>query len=200
MRWTVAFVASILLLPIPGFAQTNIAIDDLAHHPIALNFPSGGQLDLRIRSAEIHIVGSDENKIVVRAEGSRGSDSTDIEAQFESSGDAGKLRVRGGPSNDVRITVQVPRRSNLTVQIFAGDVEIKDIAGNKDIELSAGDLTIDVGDAADYSHVRASVNTGDINASPFGESRGGLFRSFEKFGKGKYKLMAHVGAGDLTLR
>jgi hypothetical protein len=200
MRWTVALLASILLLPIPGFTQTNIAIDDLAHHPIALDFPSGGQLDLRIRSAEIHIVGSDENKIVVRAEGSRGSDSTDINAHFESSGDTGKLRVRGGPDNNVTITVQVPRKSNLTVQIFAGDVEINGITGDKDIELSAGDLTIEVGNAADYSHVRASVNTGDIDASPFGESRGGLFRSFEKFGKGKYKLMAHVGAGDLTLK
>jgi hypothetical protein len=200
MRWTVALLASILLLPISGFAQTNISIDDLAHHPIALDFPSGGQLDLRIRSAEIHIVGSDENKIVVRAEGSRGSDSTDIEAHFESSGDTGKLRVRGGPDNNLTITVQVPKKSNLRVQIFAGDVEINGITGDKDIELSAGDLTIDVGDAADYSHVRASVNTGDIDASPFGESRGGLFRSFEKFGKGKYKLMAHVGAGDLTLK
>jgi hypothetical protein len=187
-------------LPISGFAQTNISIDDLAHHPIALDFPSGGQLDLRIRSAEIHIVGSDENKIVVRAEGSRGSDSTDIEAHFESSGDTGKLRVRGGPDNNLTITVQVPKKSNLRVQIFAGDVEINGITGDKDIELSAGDLTIEVGNAADYSHVRASVNTGDIDASPFGESRGGLFRSFEKFGKGKYKLMAHVGAGDLTLK
>jgi hypothetical protein len=200
MRWTVALLASILLLPIPGFTQTNIAIDDLAHHPISLDFPSGGQLDLRIRSAEIHIVGSDDNKIVVRAEGSRGSDSTDIEAHFESSGDTGKLRVRGGPDNNLTITVQVPKKSNLRVQIFAGDVEINGITGDKDIELSAGDLTIEVGNAADYSHVRASVNTGDIDASPFGESRGGLFRSFEKFGKGKYKLMAHVGAGDLTLK
>ena len=86
------------------------------------------------------------------------------------------------------------------MQIFAGDVEITDITGNKDVELSAGNLTIEAGDAADYSHVRASVNSGAIEASPFGESHGGLFRSFEKFGKGKYKLMAHVGAGDLTLK
>jgi hypothetical protein len=34
---------------------------------------------------------------------------------------------------------------------------------------------------------------------PFGESRGGLFRSFEKSGNGRYKLVAHVGAGNLTL-
>jgi hypothetical protein len=200
MRWTVALFASTLLLPISGLAQANIAIDDLAHHPLETKFPSGGQLDLHIRSAEIHIVGSDENKIVVRADGSRGSDSTDIEARFEGSGDSGKLRVSGGPSNNVRITVQVPRKSSLTVQIFAGDVEITDITGNKDVELSAGNLTIEAGDAADYSHVRASVNSGAIEAGLFGESHGGLFRSFEKFGKGKYKLMAHVGAGDLTLK
>jgi hypothetical protein len=35
---------------------------------------------------------------------------------------------------------------------------------------------------------------------PFGESHGGLFRSFRKSGTGKYKLVAHVGAGELTLR
>jgi len=47
--------------------------------------------------------------------------------------------------------------------------------------------------------VDASVNAGDVEASPFGESHGGLFRSFKKSGSGKYKLHAHVGAGDLTL-
>jgi hypothetical protein len=200
MRWTVALIASTFLLPMPGLALSDIAVDDLAHHPIVLDFPSGGQLDLRIRSGEIRIVGSDEHKIVVRAEGKRGGDSTDINARFEGSDHFGKLYVHGGPSNEVTITVQIPRNSNLSVRIVAGEVEVKDITGNKDVKLGAGDLTVDVGNAADYSHVEASVTSGSIEASPFGESRGGLFRSFEKFGKGKYKLEAHVGAGDLTLR
>jgi hypothetical protein len=200
MRWTIALLASIFLLPMPGLALSDIAVDDLAHHPIALDFPSGGQLDLRIRSGEIRIVGSDEDKVVVRAEGKRGSDSTDIAARFEGSDRFGKLYVHGGPSNEVTITVQIPRNSNLSVRIMAGDVEVKDITGNKDVKLGAGNLTVDVGNAADYSHVEASVTSGSIEASPFGESRGGLFRSFEKFGKGKYKLVAHVGAGDLTLK
>jgi hypothetical protein len=68
------------------------------------------------------------------------------------------------------------------------------------VELHEGHLTIGVGDPADYAHVEASVTTGAIEASPFGESHGGMFRSFEKSGRGKYKLVAHVGAGDLTLR
>ena len=46
----------------------------------------------------------------------------------------------------------------------------------------------------------ASVLSGDLSGRPFGEEHGGLFRSFEKVGNGKYRLHAHVGAGDLTLR
>jgi hypothetical protein len=200
MRGSVVLFSSILLLSIPGFAQSNISVDDLAHHPIALNFPAGGQLEMHIRSGEIRIEGSDDGKISVRASGKRGSDSTDINARFERSGSFGKLRIQGGPSNEVTITVQVPRNSDLSVRVAAGDVEVKDITGNKNVELTAGNLIVGVGNPADYAHVDASVTTGSILANPFGESRGGLFRSFEKFGSGKYKLLAHVGAGDLTLK
>jgi hypothetical protein len=200
MRRAVALLSSIFLLQIPGSAQNNVEIGDLAHHPLEADFPPGGLLKMRIRSAEIHIVGSDEKKIAVHVGGKKGSDSDDVKAHFERVGDSGELRVTGGPSNEVIITVQVPRSSSLKVHIFAGAVEIKDIQGDKDIELGAGDLTIGVGNAADYSHVDASVTSGAIEAAPFGESRGGLFRSFEKTGSGKYKLVAHVGAGDLTLK
>ena len=61
-------------------------------------------------------------------------------------------------------------------------------------------MTLGVGKADDYGHVDASVNAGDLDAEPFGVSKGGLFRSFDKHGSGKYRLHAHVGAGDLVLR
>ena len=200
MRSAVALFSSILLLQVPALALSDTVVDDLAHHPMVAEFPSGGQLDLHIRSAEIHIVGSDEDKVVVRVEGKRASESTDMKASFERTDRFGRLRIRGGPSNDVKITILVPRKSDLSIHIFAGDVEVKDVIGNKDVDLSAGDLTIDVGNVSDYAHVEASVTSGSIEGGPFGQSQGGLFRSFEKFGSGKYKLVAHVGAGDLTLK
>jgi hypothetical protein len=200
MRYAIAFLSAVLFLAIPAPAQSKIEVNDLAHHPFEADFPSGGQLSLHIRSAEIHIVGSDDNKIAVRIGGREGSTSTDMQARFERSGNSGELHVSGGPHNNLTITVQVPKNSNLFVRIPAGDVEVKGITGDKDIELHAGDLKIGVGDPADYSHVEASVTTGDIEAAPFGESHGGLFRSFEKSGSGRYKLVAHVGAGDLTLK
>jgi hypothetical protein len=200
MRYAIALFSTILVLQIPSLAQDKVDIEDLAHHPLESGFPSGGVLRMNIRSAEIHIVGSDEKKIAIHVGGKKGADSDDVKAHFERIGDSGELRVTGGPSNETTITVQVPRSSSLKVHIFAGAVEVRDIQGDKDIELGAGDLTIGVGNPADYSHVDASVTTGAIEAEPFGESRGGLFRSFEKSGSGKYKLVAHVGAGDLTLR
>jgi hypothetical protein len=200
MRYAIAFLSAVLFVAIPALAQNKVEVDDLAHHPFEADFPSGGQLSLHIRSAEIHIVGSDDNKIAVRISGREGTESTDMRARFERTDNSGELRVTGGPHNDLTITVQVPKNSNLYVRIPAGDVEIKGISGDKDVELHAGDLKIGVGAAADYSHVEASVTTGEIDAEPFGENRGGLFRSFEKSGSGKYKLVAHVGAGDLTLK
>ncbi len=199
MRCIVVFVSAVFFLAITSFAQNRIEVEDLAHHPFDAEFSSGGQIDLHIRSAKIQIVGSEENRIGVRVGGDQGSKSTDMKARFERSSNSCELRITGGPRNELAIIVQVPKNSNLFVRIFAGDVEVKGITGNKDIELYAGDLTIGVGDAADYAHVQASVTTGDIDAKPFGESHGGLFRSFEKSGNGKYKLMAHVGAGELTL-
>ena len=41
--------------------------------------------------------------------------------------------------------------------------------------------------------------TGELNVTPLGVSKGGLFRSYKKDGPGKYKLYAHIGSGELDL-
>jgi hypothetical protein len=200
MRLRVAVLFVVLFFSISSHPQNNVTVEnDLAHHAFYVDFASRGQLDLRIRPAEIHIIGSDENRIVVRVGGRQGRDSKDAEARFEKHGNSGVLEITGGPRNDMSITVQVPKETNLVVRVFAGDVEVRDIVGDKDVELNFGALRIGVGDAAGYSTVKASVSSGEIDAKPFGESRGGLFRSLEKSGNGKYKLRAYVGAGRLTL-
>jgi hypothetical protein len=203
MRFRIAVLSVVLFLAIPSYPQNpqnNVEVEnDLAHHAFYVDFARRGQIELRIRPAQIHIVGSDEERIVVRVGGRDGLDSRDVEARFEKHGNSGVLEITGGPRNDVTITVQVPKESNLVVRVFAGDVEVRDIVGDKDLELNFGALRIAVGDAAGYSTVKASVSSGEIDAKPFGESRGGLFRSLEKYGNGKYKLRAYVGAGRLTL-
>ena len=200
MRVCIPALSAIFLFPIASYPQNKAEIEnDLAHHTFYVDFAPRGQIDLRIRPAEIHIIGSEEGRIVVRVEGHQGRDSKDVQARFEKHGNSGALEITGGPRNDVTITVQVPRESNLVVRVFAGDVAIRDVVGDKDVELNFGSLRMGVGDATSYSSVKASVSSGEIDAKPFGESHGGLFRALEKSGTGKYKLRAYVGAGQLTL-
>ncbi len=125
---------------------------------------------------------------------------SDVEVSLKASGSTGDLSIGGGPRNNFRIIVEVPRHVDLYLRMPFGEATVERLTGDKDIEIHAGDLTVDLGDANEYGHVEASVTSGDLEAGPFNVSKGGLFRSFEKEGSGKYRLHAHVGAGDLTLR
>jgi hypothetical protein len=167
--------------------------------PFSADFPSGGKLRLHVRSGEVRIVGTNENKISVEVSGKRASEATDFRVRLKERDGATEARITGGPKKDVTITVRIPRNTDLYARIPFGEAHVENVVGNKDIELHAGDLTVEVGDSADYSHVDASVYSGELDGHPFGEERGGLFRSFKKEGAGRYRLHAHVGAGQLTL-
>ena len=162
-------------------------------------FAANGSVKMHLSAGDYHIVGSAQDR--VRLEWSI----RDAEA-------LAKVRARAdvrerdvtittdGPGNKgMRFTIEIPSQSDLYVRLSAGDLTIEDIRGNKDVELRAGDLHIDVGRAADYEKVDASLWAGDIKASAFQIFKGGLFRSFEWAGSGPYRLHAHLLAGDLHL-
>jgi hypothetical protein len=183
-----------------GLPDSELTVKDLQNHPFAVDLPSGSNLRLHLRSGEFRIVGHSDNRVAVHLNGRNAGNARDLTVRFRRSDNTADLRVFGGPKNDLEVTIEVPSSAMLLVRMPAGDLSIEGVSGDKDVELHFGDLTISVGNAADYSHVDASVMSGDLEAAPFGESHGGLFRSFEKNGTGRYRLHAHVGAGDLTLR
>lgn len=183
-----------------GAAQTKIDVKDIENHPFTADFNSGGKLRMYLRSGDFRIVGGADNKITVRVSGRNAYNASDMRVQFDGSNSDADLTISGGPKNDLEVTIEVPRKTGLFVRMSAGNLELHHVTGDKDAELHAGELVIDVGEASDYFRVDASVYSGGLEASPFGESHGGLFRSFHKEGNGKYHLHAHVGAGDLTLQ
>jgi hypothetical protein len=181
-------------------AQTKLDVKDIENHPFTADFNSGGKLRMYLRSGDFRIVGGSDNKITVRITGGNAYRASDLRVQLEGSNNLANLTVSGGPKNDLEVTIEVPRKTGLFVRMPAGNLELRRVTGDKDAELHAGELIIEVGEASDYSRVDASVYSGGLEASPFGESYGGLFRSFHKEGNGRYHLHAHVGAGDLTLK
>ncbi|HEY2820166.1 MAG TPA: hypothetical protein VGJ06_03910 [Candidatus Acidoferrum sp.] len=209
MRNVVALFGSFVLVvmagalpgrPVPS-PQTHLSVSDIYTHPFEVDLPYDQKLSLDLRSGDYKVVGSTAEKVSVRTTGDRAEKGREVSLTFKHMNNHAELRMTGGPiNNGPSILIEIPKASNLTVRLPFGDLNIEGVSGDKDVELHAGDLNIEVGNPADYAHVDASVNAGDLSAGPFGETKDGLFRSFEKTGPGRYRLHAHVGAGDLNLR
>ena len=102
-----------------------------------------------------------------------------VRARADVSGSELSITTDGPNNRGLKFTIQVPNSSDLYVRVSAGDLMIEGIRGNKDVELRAGDLRIDVGRADDYKTVDASLWAGDLHASAFQIEKRGLFRSFD---------------------
>ena len=204
MRKAICFLSLLSLTvfstPLLLAQSKKIEATDLPEHPFRVDYPSGSQMSLRLRSGDVRVVGKEGNQIAVRVEARDMERARAVKVYFERFENSAELRVSGGPKDNLQIIIEVPRNTGLFVRMPAGQLEISDVTGDKDVQLHAGELILHVGDPADYSHVDASVISGGLEAPPFHEDHGGLFRSFQKSGNGKYRLHAHVGAGDLTLR
>jgi hypothetical protein len=77
---------------------------------------------------------------------------------------------------------------------------VEEIAGDKDIDLYAGQITISSTRPWDYRSVDVSVSIGEVNAPVYGTQKGGFFRGITKeTADGEYLLHAHVIAGEIDL-
>jgi hypothetical protein len=175
-------------------AAQDVKLDRTGDTPVEAKFAAPGRIRMEICSGGIEVIGTDEPLLRVSPE--RG----DARVRIEASGDHADVRVTECPSNNFRARIELPKSTALRVRMFAGQLVIQDVAGDKDVEISFGQLTIDAGKSEDYARVDASVNSGAIDAEPFSVHKGGLFRSFEQSGPGKFRLHAHVGAGQIELR
>ena len=200
MRAPFFLAAVFALASVAGVAQTKLDVKDIEDHPFTADFRSGGNLRLNLRSGGFHIIGTQDNKITVRVSGRNAYRAGDMRVQLEGSASSADLTVSGGPRDELEITIEIPKKTGLFIRMPAGSLEVRHVIGDKDAEMHAGEMNIDVGDPSDYLRVDASVYSGDLEGAPFGESHGGLFRSFHKEGNGPYRLHAHVGAGQLSLR
>jgi hypothetical protein len=163
-------------------------------------FAPGGRVQLEVRSGDVRISGSDSNKISIHYEGRNGNDIEEVEVRCKKLGSNAELHISGGPRHEFLIRIEVPRETELRVRMPFGALEIERVRGSKDVEIHAGQLTMEIGDPKDYAQIEASVTTGALEAGVLGISKGGLFRSYKKDGPGKYKVSAHVGSGEIDLR
>jgi len=178
------------------FAQ-DANVNETGKSPTEAKFVSGGKVRMDLCSSGIEVIGKDSDALRVEYDSGRGND---VKVRIQVAGDRADLSVSHCPNNNFQVRVEIPRSSSLYVRMLAGQLDVRDVTGDKDVALSFGQLNVDLGKAEQYARVDASVNSGQLNAAAFNVDKGGLFRSFSQSGPGKYRVHAHVGAGQLDLR
>ncbi len=153
-----------------------------------------------MHDGDFRVVGTDAEKISIHVEGKNVEQAKKVKIQVTRSGGAVDLKLSHVPKNELQVTIEIPRSTNLFARMRGGDLSVEGVEGDKDLELTGGDLTIQVRSPQEYAHVDVSVRFGDVSGTQFGEPKGWLGNSIRKEGTGKYRLHAHVMAGDLVLK
>lgn len=168
--------------------------------PLQTNLSRVTTLRLHLRDGDFRIVGSDSDEITIHTDGKNRGLAKKMQVQLKRSGNSLDIVFSHVPKNEFQVTIAVPRETNLYARMRAGDLSVNGIAGDKDLELLAGDLSIQVADPAEYGPVDLSVRFGDVSGEQFGNPKGSIGNSLKRDGRGKYRLHAHVFAGDLLLK
>lgn len=186
----------LLCLATAAVSAQDVQIDRTGESPVEAKFAPGGRIRMAICPGGIDLVGVDDPVVRVSYHPGGG----DVRVRIAVAGTRADLRLSGCPHNNFRARIEVPKSSALHVRMFAGQLNVDHVAGDKDVELSFGQMTIDAGKPESYANVDASVNSGAIDADAFDTHKGGLFRSFEHSGPGDLHLHAHVGAGQIQIQ
>ena len=161
-------------------------------------FARGGQIVMDLSAGGYTIRGGAVDSIRLRWSTRDPRDMSSVQAEVAVSGKNATVRTRG-PKHNFRVDIDVPAVADLQLELSAGEVNLKGVEGNKSISMWAGEVTMEVGDAQLYRRVDLTVRAGEIDARPFGGSRGGLLRSYRWDGAGKYTIVARLFAGEVRL-
>jgi hypothetical protein len=188
------------VLLVPGLLHAQRAPDTLARPSAQQKFISGGTIRLHLEAGGYTVTPVDSENIVVTCRAHSEEQHKGVKVEIKRTAASADVYVSDTPHNNFQATIEVPRRSNLWARLSAGELVVEEVEGDKDLEVRAGRIQVDVSHPEHYGHRDASVTTGSIESSAFDVSKGGLFRSFEQHGPGKYRLHAHVITGEIDLR
>jgi len=196
------YKAALLCLVLVPFCAANDWRYEETHSD-AREFVSGGSLHVHLSVGDVEIRRGNSNKISLRytVKSRREHNIKDARVDFDVRGNDATIEFHApmGGNTEFDVELEVPANTNLDVHEKVGDMTVEDIEGDKDLELSVGDIRISDGHSG-YRMVRASSGIGDVNSDGYGETSGWLGKTLKYHGEGKYELRAHVGVGDITLQ
>lgn len=162
-------------------------------------FAPGGSLRLTMRTGDVRIVRGDTNQIRVRytSESRRSDFAERVTLRFDVRGKDATINFHMPTHGDVAVEVEVPAQTDLRVNLSVGDLTVRGVEGNKDLEVHVGDIEVERVTQASYRRLEASTHIGDITTAEYVRVRGWIGNSVKSAGTGAYRVHVHTGIGDI---
>ena len=188
------------LLPLLLALTASLALGQTSHERrYELRPDPNWPLEIELGSGDYQIVASASDSIAIIYDDSNGDAVGKVKVQIDSGHGQNHVKI-AGPKANFHAVIEVPRKTDLRIRMSAGGLSIGDVEGNKDIEVRTGNLELNSLRPQDYAQADFSVRVGDVYAPLFKTTKTKLQQAFSTAGPGKYRLHAHVGVGDMTLR
>jgi hypothetical protein len=192
----------LLMVPFCAARSSSRGWDYEETHSDARDFTAGGMLHVHLGVGDLHIKRGTANKISLRytVKSRHERNVKDARVDFDIRGNDASIEFHApyGGNTEFDVELEVPSNTNLDLHEKVGDITVENIEGDKDMELSVGDIRV-ARCSSPYRLVHASAGIGDVNSDGYGETSGWLGKTLRYHGDGKYELRAHVGVGDITL-
>jgi hypothetical protein len=110
-----------------------------------------------------------------------------------------QVEIRAPMSLSVDTELELPSPISLEVHMTGGDLTVEGVDGDKNLQLFAGDLKVDVGTLESLGQAEVSSGIGDADVPSAGTMHGWLGHTWKYHGSGPYRLYAHTIFGDVRL-
>src|SRR6185436_14113379 len=111
------------------------AVGQKISNPTVIDFVSGGDIKLQVSAGAVEILPAKDNKITIRWTTKNPDDLGKVKIKTNVDGNDATIDV-DGPRNFNPI-VELPEKSNLIIRVSAGDVNVGEFKGDKDVRLRA---------------------------------------------------------------
>jgi len=161
-------------------------------------------IDLHVSAGDVHLVqGTQAGSAWLRYTVKRMGTNASAPVPHVSNGvGAIDVNVDGGNGSEIDAELVVPAGTRVAITSAGGNIDIGSVTGDKEVNLTAGDVKVAVGDL--YRDIDAATRIGDIHSakglSTAAQQNVGMTgKSMTMRGPGHYSLRVRVAVGDVYL-
>lgn len=173
-------------------------------------FPSRGSIRVSVPVGTIHISSTQTDRITLHYRikphagwfSSEDSVLKNIRLRFDVQGNHAEIEFQdsnGNHNSSIDLELDVPPLETLRVNTGVGDIDVRQIVGDKELHTGVGNIRVWLGANGAFRTVEASTGVGDIHAAGLGQATGFVGKSLSYNGNGAYRLTASTGVGDIKL-